>query len=104
VWYPVKALYIVDTICVLKPKLYLSPSTSQSPCAFCGVEASPFGGGVELGGRMWYPVKVLHIRHHLFAGTETLSLSVYEQIAMRVLRGPHLGQGVERVAYERPKV
>ena len=25
-------------------------------------------------GRVWYPVKVLHIRHNLFAGTETLSL------------------------------
>ena len=34
---------------------------------------------------MWYHVKVLHITHNLFAGTDTLSLSVYEPIAMRVL-------------------
>jgi len=45
----------------------------------------PFGGGVELGGRVWYPLKVLHIRHNLFAGTETPYLSVYEPIARRVL-------------------
>jgi hypothetical protein len=30
-------------------------------------------------------VKVLHIGHNLFAGTETLSLSVSEPIAMHVL-------------------
>jgi hypothetical protein len=32
----------------------------------------------ELGDWVWYPVKVLQIRHNLFAGTETLSLFVYE--------------------------
>ena len=31
--------------------------------------------GVELGGRVLYPVKLLHIRYNLFAGTEMLSLS-----------------------------
>ena len=46
------------------------------------------------------PVKVLHIRHNVFAGTETISLPVYEPIAIRVLWGwrdhpPYWG-GVEQ--------
>ena len=50
----------------------------------------PFGGGVDLGGRVWYNVKVLHITHNLFAGADTLSLPVYEPIAKRVLwEGAH---------------
>ena len=57
-----------------------------------------FGRGVELGGRVWYPVKLLHISYNFFAGTEMLSLSVYEPMAMRILLGgpsPNLGEGVE---------
>ena len=53
-----------------------------------------FGRGVELGGRVWYPVKLLHISYNLFAGTEMLSLSVYEPIAIHILHGgpsPNLG-------------
>ena len=42
-----------------------------------------FGLGVELGGRVWYPMKVLLIRNNLCAGTETLSLSVYEPLVMQ---------------------
>jgi hypothetical protein len=43
-------------------------------------------------------VKDLHIRHNLFAGTEILSLSVHEPIAIRVLWGVHdLGEGLARV-------
>ena len=34
---------------------------------------------------MLYPVKVLHIRHNLFIGSETLS--VYEPIAIHILLG-----------------
>ena len=46
----------------------------------------------------WYPVKVLYITHNFFAGTTSLSLSVYEPIAIRVLWGtvPQLGEGVEQ--------
>jgi hypothetical protein len=59
-------------------------------------------------GRVWYLVKVLHKRHNLFAGTETLSFSVYEPIAIRILCGggrecPNLGEGLElwdRVWYQ----
>ena len=46
-----------------------------------------FVRGVELGGRVWYPVKLLHISYNLFAGTEVLSLSVYEPIAIPILLG-----------------
>ena len=76
--------------------LYLSPFTSQSPYAFCVGGVPPFGGGVELGGRVWYHLKVLHITHNLFAGAKPLSLPVYEPIAMRVLWGrayPIWGRG-----------
>ena len=57
-----------------------------------------FEEGVELGGRVCYPLKVLHIRYNLFAGTEMLSLSVYEPIAIQILIGelpPICGEGVE---------
>ena len=33
-----------------------------------------FGEEIELGGRVWYPLKVLHIMYNLFAGTEMISL------------------------------
>jgi hypothetical protein len=68
---------------------------------FCGGDcppSPPFAGGLELGGRVWETVKVLHIKHNLFAGTETLPLSIYKPIAIRVLWGgvtvPHLGERV----------
>jgi hypothetical protein len=56
---------------------------------------------VELGVRVWYQVKVLHIRNNVSAGTEGRSFSVYESIIIRVLWGtreraepsPHLGRG-----------
>ena len=56
------------------------------------------GEGVELEGRVRYPVKLLHIRYNLFAGNEMLFLSVYEPIAIHILFGgpsPNLGGGVE---------
>ena len=42
---------------------------------------------------MWY----LFVRYNLFAGTEMLSLSVYEPIAIEILLGdrPPFGRGVE---------
>ena len=48
-----------------------------------------FGQGVKLGRWVWYPVKLLHINYNLFAGTEILSLSVYESIAIQILLGGH---------------
>ena len=49
-------------------------------------------------GRVWYPVKLLHICYNVFAGTEMLSLTVYEPIAIQILLGgtvPKFGRGVE---------
>ena len=34
------------------------------------------------GGLVWYNVTILRIMYNLFAGTETLSLSVYEPITI----------------------
>jgi len=82
VWYSVKSS-ILGTICLPEPKPLLSPFTSQSPYAFCGARPH-FGEGVELGGQVEYPAKVLQFRHNLFAGTETLSLSVYEPITILI--------------------
>ena len=47
-------------------------------------------------GRVWYPVKLLHIKYNLFAGTEMLSLSVYDSIAIHIFawgRPPVWGGG-----------
>ena len=46
---------------------------------------------------MWYHLKVLHIMYNLFAGTELLSLSAYEPIAIQILLGrpPQIWGGVE---------
>ena len=60
-------------------------------------EVTPeLGEGVELGGRVWYPMKLLHISYNLFAGTDMLSRSVYEPIAIQILLGgpsPNLAEG-----------
>ena len=49
---------------------------------------------------MWHPAKVLRIKQNLFAGTETLSLSVNEPIAKQILHGgnrpPIRGRGRAR--------
>ena len=64
-----------------------------------GGTVNEFVRGVELGGRVWYPVKLLHISYNWFAGTEMLSLSVYEPIAIHILLGgrgepsPNLTEG-----------
>ena len=47
-----------------------------------------FGRGVELGSRVWLvPLESSLIRYNLLAGTEKLSLSVYEPIAIQILLG-----------------
>ena len=66
---------------------------------FCMGDRPQFLVGVELGGRVWYRVRVLRIpiRHNLFAGTETLSISVYELITIHILLwgpSPNLGEGL----------
>ena len=59
---------------------------------------SPILGGGRAMGRGWHPVKLLHVRYNLFAGTEMPSLSAYEQIAIQILLGgtvPQFGEGVK---------
>ena len=75
-------------ICLLKPRRYLASFRIKEPCKFWGWEIfRKLEEGVELTSRVWYPKKVIRIRHNLFAGTETLSLSVYEPIAIQILHG-----------------
>jgi len=48
-------------------------------------ERSPnLGEGVELAGLVWLPVNILYIMHILFVGTEALSLTIYEPIAIQI--------------------
>jgi hypothetical protein len=64
----------------------------------CVNDSPSIWGGVELGGRVRYPVKLHCSRYNSFAGTEMLSLSVYEPIAIRILLGgpsPNLVEGIE---------
>src|SRR5208282_2051583 len=95
VWHPRKSS-VLGQICLLEPKRYLSPLTSQSQNKFSLREPSPnLGEGIERGGRRWHPSKVLRIRSNLFAGTETLSLSVNEPIAKQIFVAgtvPNLGR------------
>ena len=58
---------ILDTICLLEPKLFLSPSEPIAIRVLWGT-VPHLGEGVKLGGRVCYPVKVLNIRHDEFAG------------------------------------
>ena len=53
-----------------------------------------FGGRGGVRVWVWYYVKLIYIRYNLFAGTDMLSLSVYEPIAKQILLGgpsPNLG-------------
>ena len=84
---PVKFIHIRYNLFAGTETLSLSIYEPIAMQILLGGIVPEFGEGVELGGRVWYPVKVLHIRSNLFAGTETLSLSVYEPIAIQILHG-----------------
>ena len=62
----------------------LSLSVYESIAIQCcsGGPVPQIGEWVELGVRVRYPAKDLRVRYNFLAGTETLSLSVYEPIAM----------------------
>ena len=95
VWHRAKAHHNGHNLSIITETLSLSV---YEPIAiqFClGGESPKLGEGVELGGRVRYPAKVLRIRYNLFAGTETLSLSVYEP--MQLLLGGTVPQFRERV-------
>ena len=95
-WYPVKHLHIRYNL--FAGSEMLSPSVYE-PIAIqilLGGPSPQFGGGGRVRGSDWYHLKVLHIRYNLFAGTEMLSLTVYEPIAIQILLGgtvPNLAEG-----------
>ena len=64
---------------------------------FWGLGTLPqIGGRDEARGRVWYHVKAHYNAHNLSIETETLSLSIYEPIALQVLLGetvPEFGGG-----------
>ena len=85
-WYRMKVLRIRYNLYAGTEPLSLSVYEPIAMPFFVG-GPSPipnFRYRVELGGRMWYRVRVLRIRYNLFAGTETLSLSVYEPITLHI--------------------
>ena len=95
VWYHLKAHHNEHNLSIETVSL-----SSNTLCKCLGWEPDPpnWEGGVELWGRAWYNVKFLSIRYNLFAGTETLSLSVDEPIAIQIVLGgtvPQFGRGVE---------
>jgi hypothetical protein len=77
--------FIIATICLLEPNCYLYPFTRQSQYKFyLGGRPPIWPRGRAIGGRVWYPMKFPHISYILFDGTEMLSLSVYEPIAVHI--------------------
>ena len=77
---------VLGTICLLKHKRYLSPFKSQSQYKCCLGDRPPIlGEGVELGGRVWYPLKAHHNGHNLSFEIDTQSRFAYEQVALQIL-------------------
>ena len=87
VWHPAKAHHNGHNLCVITETLSLSVYEPIAMQFFAWGTVPQFWVGVELGDRVWYRVKALRIRYNLFAGTETLSIFVYEPIAMQILLG-----------------
>ena len=85
--------YYAQFVCWSRHSIFLRYRANRHAGGFVG--AYPIWERVELEDRVWYHVTVLHIRHNLSAGTEALSLSVYEPIAKRVLSFPSFGGGVK---------
>ena len=75
-WYPMKLLHISYNLFAGTEMLSLSVYEPIAIQILLGGPSPNLGRGVELGGQVWYPVKLLHISYNLFAGTEMLSRSV----------------------------
>ena len=93
-----KLLHIRYNVFAQTEMLSLSVYESITKEILHGEPSPNLGEDVELGGQVWHPAKLLRNRYNLFAGTETLSLSVNEPIAKQILVGgpsPNLGEGVE---------
>ena len=96
VWYTVKVLHIRYNLFAGTEMLSLSAYEPIAIQMFAWGYRPQFVGRVELGGRVWYPVKLLHIMYNLYGETEKLSRSVYELIAIQILLGgasPNLAEG-----------
>ena len=94
--YPIEVLRIRYNLFAGTKTLSISVYEPIAMQILLGEPSPNLGEGVELDCRVWYPLKVLHIMYNLFAGTEMLSLSVYEPIAIQILLGgpsPNLGRG-----------
>src|SRR5208282_4683466 len=88
VWYRAKVLRIRSNLFAGTETLSLSVNEPIARHILSGGTVPPIcGDGAKLEGHVWHPVKVLRIRSNLFAGTETLSLSVNEPIARQILSG-----------------
>ena len=79
-----KVLLIRNNLCAGTETLSLPVYEPIAMQFFAWGTVPQFWVGVVQGGQAWYNVKVLRIRYNLFAGTETLSLSVYEPMAMQI--------------------
>ena len=86
-WYHAKVLRIRCNLFAGTDTLSLSVYEPIAMHFLPGGTVPQFGEGVELGGHVWHPVKVHLIRSNLFAGIETLSLSVNEPIGKQILVG-----------------
>ena len=86
-WYHVKAHHNGHNLSIETETLSSFVLEQDAVQILLGGPSPNLGEGVELGGRVWYPLKVLHIRYNLFVGTEMLSLSVCEPITIQILPG-----------------
>ena len=96
VCYPVKLLHISCNLFVETEMISLTVYEPIAIQILLGWTVPQFGRGVEVGGRVWYPVKLFHISCNLLAGTEMLYLTVYEPIAIQILLGgpsPNMTEG-----------
>ena len=94
VWYPVNAHHKTHNLSSENETLSLSVYEPIALQILRGGTVPQFGGGVELGGGCCTPLKSSVLGKNLFAGTERLSLSVYEPIAIQILHGavPQFGE------------
>jgi hypothetical protein len=97
VWYPVKVHQGVHNLSIETETRSVYVYEPITVHILLGGTVPQFGEGVDLGDLVCYPLNVLCSSYNLFAGTETLSLSVYEPIAMQFLLGgrpPIFGRGL----------
>ena len=73
-WYHVKVLRIMYNLFAGADTPISTRLRANRQARFVGGAHPIWGRGFVLGGRVWYPVIVLHIRYNWFAGNEAISL------------------------------